>query len=110
MRTQDQENKQQLLQKYKNLSFLDGEENQTDRIDPENLDFKRPNRRNKRYCVVGQPLDWNGDNVDLIISRQINDNFVVIIKGVDKYPDMGYLSGYLSTPLMITTKLSLYEE
>ena len=39
--------------------------------------------------MVGQPLDWNGDNVDLIISRDINDNFVVNIKGVDQYPDMG---------------------
>ena len=38
MRTQDQENKQQIIQKYKNISFLDGEENQTDRIDPENLE------------------------------------------------------------------------
>ena len=53
LRTQDQDNKQRLLQKYKNLRFLDDEYNQTYMIAPENLEFKRLTRRSKHYCVVG---------------------------------------------------------
>ena len=52
-------------------------------ISPENLEFKGPTRRNKQYCVVGQPLDWrDGDDLDILISIYINDNLIVIIKGV----------------------------
>ena len=57
IRMRDQENEQRLLQKYKNLRFLDEEENQTYIIEPENLDFKGPTRRNNQYCVVEQPLN-----------------------------------------------------
>ena len=59
-------------------------------IAPENLEFKRLTRRNKQYCVVGQTLDWrDGDNVDLLISRDINDDFMLLIKGVEQDPDLG---------------------
>ena len=60
--TQDQENEQRLLQKYRNINFFDDEDNQTYVIAPENLEFKGPTRRNKQYCVVGQPLDWRGED------------------------------------------------
>ena len=61
-------------------------------IASENLEFKGPIRRNKVYCVVEHPLDWrDGDNVDLLISREIDDNFIVLIKRVEKYPDMGVI-------------------
>ena len=53
LRTQDQENEQRLLHKYKKLTFLDDEDNQTYMIAPENLEFKGPNRRNNQYCMVG---------------------------------------------------------
>ena len=52
LRTRDQENEQRLLQKYKNIRFLDDEDNQTYMIDPENLEFKGPTIRNNQYCVV----------------------------------------------------------
>ena len=52
LRTQDQENEQHLLQKYKNICFLDNEDNQTYMIPPENFNFKAPTRSNKQYCVV----------------------------------------------------------
>ena len=56
----------------------------------ENLGFKGPTIRNKQYCVVGQPLHWRGgDNVDPLISIDINDNFMVLIKGVEQDPDLG---------------------
>ena len=51
--TKYQENEQCLLQKYKNIRFLDDEYNQTYMIAPENLEFKRLTRRSKHYCVVG---------------------------------------------------------
>ena len=87
---QDQENVQHLFQKYKNLRFLDDEYNQTYIIAPENLEFKGSTRSNKQYCVVGQPLDWrDGDNVYLILSRYINDYFMVFINGVEQDPDLG---------------------
>ena len=90
MRTRDQENQQRLLQKYKNIRFLDDGGNQTYIIAPENLDFKWPTRRNNQYCVVGKPLNWrDGDNLDLLVSRDINDDFMVLIKGVEQYPDLG---------------------
>ena len=59
-------------------------------IYPEILEFKGPTRRNKQYCVVGQPLDWrDGDNLDLLLSIDINDDFMVLIKGVEQDPDLG---------------------
>ena len=40
--------------------------------------------------MVGQPLNWrDGDNLDLLISRDINDYFMVIIKVVQQDPDLG---------------------
>ena len=58
-------------------------------IAPENLYFKGPNRRNNQSCVVGNPLDWrDGDNLDLLISREINDDFMVLIKGFEQDPDL----------------------
>ena len=39
--------------------------------------------------MVGNPLNWKGRyNVDLLISIEINDDFMVIIKGVKQDPDM----------------------
>ena len=59
-------------------------------IVPENLEFKGTTRRNRQYCGVGQTLDWrDGDNLDLLISRDINDDFMVLIKGVEQDPDLG---------------------
>ena len=68
LRTRHQENDQHLLQKYKNIRFLDDDYNQTYMIAPKQLDFKGPTRRNKQYFVVGQPLNCRyGDNVNLLI-------------------------------------------
>ena len=68
LRTRDQENGQHLLQKYKNLRFLDDEENQTYMISQENLEFKGPTISNIEHCVVGKPLNFmDRDNVDLLI-------------------------------------------
>ena len=40
--------------------------------------------------MVGQPLDWrDGDNLDLLISIDIDDDFRVLIKGVEQDPDLG---------------------
>ena len=90
LRTRDQENEQLILHKYKNIRFLDDEDNQTYMIAPGNLEFKGATRRNKQYCVVGNPPDWrDGDNLDILISRYINDDFMVIIKGFEEVPDMG---------------------
>ena len=47
LRTLYQENEQRLLQKKKNIRFLDDEENQTYMIAPENMEFKGLTRRNK---------------------------------------------------------------
>ena len=59
-------------------------------IAQENLEFKGTNRSNKQYCVVGQPLYWrDGDHLDLIISIEINDDFMVLIKAVEQDPDLG---------------------
>ena len=57
---------------------------------PENFEFKGTTRRNKQYFVVGQPLDCrDGDNLDLLISIDINDDYMVLIKGVEQDPDLG---------------------
>ena len=81
LRTRDQENEKRRLQKYKNIRFLDDEYNKTYMITPENLEFKGPTIRNKQYCVVGKSLNFrDGDNLDLLISREINDDFMVLIK------------------------------
>ena len=59
-------------------------------IAPENLEFKGPFRRNTQYCVVGHSLSWRyGDDLDLLISIEINDNFMVLVKGVKQDPGMG---------------------
>ena len=55
--TRYQENEHRLLKKYRNLRFLDDEDNQTHTISQENLECKGPTRRNKQYCVVGNPLN-----------------------------------------------------
>ena len=82
LRTRYQENDQNLLHKHKNLRFLDDKDNQTYMIGPEKLKFKRNTIRNEKYCVVGKTLNWrDGDNVDLLISIDINDNLMVLIKG-----------------------------
>ena len=53
------------------------------------MDFKGPTRRNKQYCVVGKPLDCSGGyNVDLLISRYIDYNIMVLIKGVEQDPGL----------------------
>ena len=59
-------------------------------VAPENLEFKGPTRMNKQYCVVGKPLDWrDGDNLDLLISIEINYYCMVLIKVVEQDPDIG---------------------
>ena len=59
-------------------------------ISPEDMEFKGTTRSNNQNCVVGQLLNCrDGDNVDLIISRQINDDSMVLIKGVEQDPDLG---------------------
>ena len=60
--TRYQENEQLLLQKYKNIRFLDDEDNQAYTIAPENLELKGTTRRNKQYCVVGQTLNFRDGN------------------------------------------------
>ena len=83
LKIKDQENEQRLLQKYKNIRFLDDKENQTYLITPDNLEFKGPTIRNKQYCVVGRPLNCRyADNLDLLVSRDLNDDFMVFIKGL----------------------------
>ena len=90
LRTRDQDNKQQLLHKYKNIRFLDNEDNKTYIISPENLEFKGPTRRNKQYRLVGNPLDWrDGDNLDLLIPRDISDDLMAIIKVFEQDRDLG---------------------
>ena len=90
LRTQYQENEKRFLHKYKNIRFFDDEDNQIYIIAQEYLDFKGPTRRNKQYCVVGQPLDGrDGGNLDLLLSIDINDDFMVLIKGVEQDPDLG---------------------
>ena len=59
-------------------------------VSRENLEFKGPIRSNEQYCLVGYPLNCtDGHNVDLLISRDINDDFMVITKGVEQDPDLG---------------------
>ena len=84
LKTKYQDNEQRLLQKYKNIRLLDDEDNQTYTIAQENLEFKGTTRRNKQYCVVRQPLDWRDvDNLDLLISKDINYDLMLLIKGVE---------------------------
>ena len=86
----DQDNEQRLLHKYNNIMFIDDEGNQHYIIAPENLEIKGPARRNKNYCVVCKPLNWrDGDNVDLLISIEINDDFMVLIRVFEQDPDLG---------------------
>ena len=90
LRALDQENDKRLMQKYKNLMFLDDEGNHIYMIPPENLEFKGPTRRNKQYFVVGKPLEWKDeDNMYLLISRDINDDFMVLIRVFEQEPDLG---------------------
>ena len=57
---------------------------------PRKLDFKGTTRNNKQYYVVGKPLNLrDGDNVDLLISSHINDDVMVLSKGVEQDPDLG---------------------
>ena len=52
-------------------------------IAPEMLEFKGPIRRNEQYCVVGKTLNWRDrDNLDLLISREINDDFMLLVRVV----------------------------
>ena len=53
LRTRDQENEQHLLQKYKNIRFLDDEDNQTYMIAPDNFQFKGPTISNNQYILYG---------------------------------------------------------
>ena len=47
--------------------------------------------------MVGQTLNQrDGDNLDLLISIDSNDDLMVLIKGVEKYPDMGVKIVHLS--------------
>ena len=47
--------------------------------------------------MVGQTLDWRDqDNLDLLISGYINDDYMVLIKGVKQYPDLGVKIVHLS--------------
>ena len=40
--------------------------------------------------MVWQPLDWkDGDNLELLVSREINDDFMVLIKVFEQDPDLG---------------------
>ena len=90
LRTLDQDNDQRILQKYKNIRFLDDEENQTYIIVAEKFEFKGPTRRNKQYCLVRYSLNWRGEeNVDLLVSIEINDDFMVRVKGVEQDPALG---------------------
>ena len=59
-------------------------------IAPESLEFKEPTIRNKQSCVVRQPLNRrDGDNLCLMISIDINDDFMILIKGVEQNPGLG---------------------
>ena len=63
--------------------FLDDEDNKNYMLAPENLEFKGPTRRNNQYCVVRHLFyRRDGDNVELLISRDINNDLMVLIKGV----------------------------
>ena len=90
LRTWGQNNDQSFLHKFKIMRFIDVQENQTYMIAPENLEFKGLIRSNNQYFVVMKPLYWrDGDNLDLLISREINDDLIVLIKWVEQDPDMG---------------------
>ena len=90
LRALDQDNEKQLLHKYKNLRFLDDEGNHIYMTPPENLEFKGPTRRNKQDFLFGKPLEWkDADNMYLLISREINDDFMVLIRGFEQEPDLG---------------------
>ena len=40
--------------------------------------------------MAGHPLNWRGGYiVDLLVSRDINDDFIVLIKEVAQDPDLG---------------------
>ena len=59
-------------------------------IVPENLEVDGTTRKNNQYFVVGQPLDWrDGGDLYLIISRQVNDDFTLLIKVVEQDPGLG---------------------
>ena len=39
---------------------------------------------------LGSPIHWrDGHNLDLLISIDVNDDFMVLIKGVEEHPDLG---------------------
>ena len=77
-----------LLEKYKYIRFRDDEDDQLYEVAPENLEFKGK-RRHKHYCVVGQPLGFkDGDSEDLLISRDINEDLHVLIRGTEQDPEL----------------------
>ena len=40
--------------------------------------------------MIVKPLDWrDGNNLDILISIDINEDSMVIIKGVEQDPDLG---------------------
>ena len=56
--------------------------------------------------MVGKPFNWRyGYNVDLLISIDINDHFMVIIKGVEQDPDLGVK--FFINQLMIIARLQI---
>ena len=95
--TRYQENEQRLLQKYKNIGFFDDEDNRIYMIAPESVGFKCTTIRNTQYCVVGQTLNFrDGDYLELLILRDINDDFMLLIKGVEQDPGLGVKIVHLS--------------
>ena len=42
--------------------------------------------------MVGHPINWrDGYDLDLLISRDINEYFMLLIKGVEQDPGMGVI-------------------
>ena len=59
-------------------------------ISPEIFEFKGPTIRNKQYCVFGNTFHCrDGDHLYLLISRDINDDFMILIKVVEQEYDLG---------------------
>ena len=57
--------------------------------------------------MVGQPIDWrDGDNLEVLILIDFNDDFMVLVKGFEQVPDLG-VEIFFIHQLMIIARLQM---
>ena len=79
LQKRNQKAEAKLLKKYKNLLFVDDNDNKLYEVAPENLEWKG-SRKERGWCVVAQPPGWkDGDDENLLQSRAISAELITLI-------------------------------